>query len=59
MTKFREELEKLINKMSLENNSDTPDFILAEYSEDCLTSFDKATNRRNAWYNRADRNKND
>ncbi len=59
MTKFREELENLINKMSLENNSDTPDFILAEYLEDCLSVFDKAINKRNAWYNRADRNEND
>ena len=51
MSKFRKELEILINKHSKENNSDTPDFILAEYLNDCLIAFDKATNARSKWYN--------
>ena len=47
---LRRELEQLINRHSLENGSDTPDFILAHYLMDCLTAFDTAVNRRNAWY---------
>lgn len=47
---FRSELEKLINIHSQENNSDTPDFILAEYLTDSLKAFDKATNARDRWY---------
>lgn len=47
---FRKELEELVNRFSRENGSNTPDFILAEYLIDCLTSFDKAVERRSAWY---------
>jgi hypothetical protein len=43
---FRNELQKLINSLSKENGSDTPDFILAEYLDDCLKAFDKAVSRR-------------
>ena len=49
---FKKELEHLINKHSLENDSDTPDFILAEYLNDCLIAFNKAVNRREEWYGR-------
>lgn len=49
---FRTELEHLINSHSMENGSDTPDFILAEYLADCLDAFDKALQHREAWYNR-------
>ena len=51
-TEFRKDLEKLLNSLSRENGSDTPDFILAEYLMDCLTAFDKATNARECWYGR-------
>lgn len=47
---FRDELCNLINRHSQENDSDTPDFILAEYLIDCLEAFDKATKRRTEWY---------
>ena len=50
MSKFRKELESLINHNSKENGSDTPDFILAEYLNDCLIAFDKATKSRTKWY---------
>jgi len=33
---FRKELEVSINSYNMEDISDTPDFILAEYLEDCL-----------------------
>lgn len=39
-SKLRKEIEQAINKHSLENGSDTPDFILAEYLTDCLRMFD-------------------
>ena len=47
---FEEELSALINKYSRENNSDTPDFILANYMRECLQSFDRAVNRRRDWH---------
>ncbi len=47
---FRSELEHLINRYSLENGSDTPDFILAEFLADCLAGYDKALTARAAWY---------
>lgn len=34
--KFVTELRELLNKYSKENGSDTPDFVLAEYLNDCL-----------------------
>jgi len=49
-TLFRQELENLINKNNKENESNTPDFILADFLIDCLTSFDKAINKRTKWY---------
>ena len=52
MEDFRFDIEKLINQYSMENNSDTPDFILAEYLADCLETFDKAMQRREKWYGR-------
>ena len=47
---FRNELAGLINKYSLENAGDTPDFILAEYMAECLKAFEKATVQRDGWY---------
>jgi hypothetical protein len=52
MGKFRIELEELINKNSMENASDTPDFVLAEFLNGCLKAFDKAVNDREKWYGR-------
>jgi len=42
MSNFRKKLEEQLNILSMETGSDTPDFILAEYLEDCLVNFDKA-----------------
>ena len=47
---FRKEIEEIINIHSKENGSDTPDFILAEYLEDCLKAYDKAVSNRTDWY---------
>lgn len=48
---FKKEIEKVINKYSKENGSDTPDFILAEYLNDCLENYDKTVKARAKWYN--------
>ena len=49
---FREQLASLLNRNSMENGSDTPDFILAEYLVRALESFDTAVNAREKWYGR-------
>uniref|UniRef100_A0A6M3JWY6 Uncharacterized protein n=1 Tax=viral metagenome TaxID=1070528 RepID=A0A6M3JWY6_9ZZZZ len=50
MNNFRKELEALINKHSMEQTSNTPDFILAEYLVNCLKALDSATIQREKWY---------
>ena len=47
---FRNELERLINRQSMESGSNTPDFILAEYLATCLSAFDRAVCQRTNWY---------
>ena len=50
MTDFKRELTTLLNRYSIENNSDTPDFILAEYILKSLEAFETATKIRDEWY---------
>jgi len=52
MDDFRKELEILINRHSLENGSDTPAFILANYLVACLKAFDATLVEREKWYGR-------
>ena len=47
---FREELESLINRHCIENDSDTPDFLLAEYIMACLRVYAKTVKARDKWY---------
>lgn len=47
---FQNEVQTLINKCSIENESDTPDFILAQYLQDCLDVWEKAVRSRDKWY---------
>ena len=49
---FLIELRKLINRYSLENFSDTPDFVLADYLIQCLCAFENTTNAREKYYGR-------
>lgn len=49
---FQKELEELINRHSIENGSNTPDFILAQYMMDCLNAFNNVTTKREKWYGR-------
>ena len=51
---FVEELEKLINRHSMENRSNTPDYILAEYLGNCLYNFNDTVVKRAKWYGRMD-----
>jgi hypothetical protein len=53
MSKFEKELEHLINCHSLENGSDTPDFMLAEYLRGCLENFNRVVRKRSIWYGTA------
>jgi hypothetical protein len=53
---FQKQLEELINKNCIENGSDTPDFLLAEYLGDCLAAYNKTVKAREKWYGRYLRN---
>ena len=46
---FRDQLKDLINRNSMENGSNTPDFILAQFLTNVLEAFDRATSRRAEW----------
>lgn len=49
---FEKELEILINRHCVENASNTPDFILAQYMKACLLAFETATQQRETWHGR-------
>jgi len=51
---FDKDLQNLINRYCKENESNTPDFILAEYVRSCLNAFNTAINIREMWYGRID-----
>lgn len=52
LTKFEQELRTLLNRYAMENASNTPDMILAEYLHACLEVFNAATRARERWYGR-------
>ena len=43
-------LSNLLNNESRESDSNTPDFILAEFMMKCLDAFELANNKREVWY---------
>lgn len=47
--KFRKDLEIIINQNSMENGSNTPDYILADYLYECLENFNKTSNKRDSF----------
>lgn len=49
-SKFIDEIKDAINRCSMENGSNTPDFILARYLGNCLDAFVDATRQRDKWY---------
>jgi hypothetical protein len=50
MTEFEKELRGVINRFSQENESNTPDWILAGYVGNCLDAFNGAVKARDQWY---------
>jgi hypothetical protein len=52
MNNFQKELEAIINRYSMENGSNTPDFMLAEYLVECLVAYNNITKKREKWYGR-------
>lgn len=45
-----QQLASVINRGSRENESNTPDFILASFMGDALQAFERTTQARDAWY---------
>lgn len=43
-------LQNLLNSYSVDNGSNTPDFILSEYMLNSLRNFEQATKDREKWY---------
>jgi len=43
-------IEDDLNRRCAENESNTPDFLLAEYLIDCLKAYNKITQKRDKWY---------
>jgi hypothetical protein len=50
---FYKEIEQVINRYSKENDSNTPDWVLAEYLERSLGAFNACINLRERYYGRA------
>jgi hypothetical protein len=51
MDQCQREIETILNRYCKENDSNTPDFILATYLMDCLNAFNNAVSLREKWYN--------
>jgi len=49
-TELEKKLTDLINCESRELDSNTPDFLLAEFMVKCLDAFELTSNRREVWY---------
>lgn len=50
---FSKEIETLINKYSFENDSNTPDFILADFIVQALKNFNNTSRAREKWYGKS------
>ena len=50
MTDFKKELIHLLNKYSKESDSDTPDYMLAQYIINCLAALTQVTRVRDKWH---------
>lgn len=49
MASFKTQLQDLINTHSRENDSDTPNFLLAEYLINCLENYELIVNKRDSF----------
>jgi len=45
-SEFLKDLQKLINRHSMENGSDTPDFLLASFLCGCLNTYNRTMQER-------------
>lgn len=52
MESFEKDLAALINRFSLENESNTPDYVLAQFMKSCLDAFTIAVQQRETFYGR-------
>lgn len=52
MGTFKTELRALINRFSRESDSNTPDFVLAQYMTACLDAYNAAVQQRESWHGR-------
>jgi hypothetical protein len=52
MTQFERDLRALLNTHSAENESNTPDYVLANYIMISLKAFNAAVNAREEYYGR-------
>lgn len=50
MDEFKKELTDLLNRHSLDNDANCPDFILADYLYGCYTTFRDASNANITWH---------
>lgn len=50
MDDFMKELSVLLNRYGKDSDTNTPDYILAEYLENCIDSFERAIDLRDAWH---------
>ena len=48
-TALEQEIMLVLNANSAENDSNTPDFILAQYLMGCLAAWNAACKRRDEW----------
>lgn len=52
MDDFMKELSVLLNRYGKDSDTNTPDYILAEYLKSCIESFERAIDLRDAWHNK-------
>ncbi len=57
LNEFERELARCINMFDKEGGSDTPDFILSIFLNDCLKAFNNVIQNRDAFYNAPAREK--
>lgn len=50
---LRHEIANILNRVSRENESNTPDHILADVMVDALIAFETASKNRERWYGKA------
>ncbi len=53
MGSLLDDLGSLLNSYNKENDSNTPDYVLAQYMLDCLRAFNQAVMAREGWHGRA------